>query len=94
MRRLCTVSLTITLIAFSGPVLAARACKDGFIVYTGSAAAPTRALAEASALRAWRAGQAFASRPSNPSKSKMTCVRESGNHYWRCHMRGGRCSKV
>jgi hypothetical protein len=51
MRRLWTVSLTITLVAFSGPVLAARTCKDGFIVYTGSAAAPTRALAEASAPR-------------------------------------------
>lgn len=89
------LSLTLLLLpALGGEAEAARICKDGYVVYTGSAAASTRPVAEASALRAWQATQSLNAQSRALDKVAMRCVLEGGERYWRCHVRAGPCSKV
>jgi hypothetical protein len=72
---------------------AAGICKDGFVTHTISAAAASRSIAEASAIRAWRrAGTA----PFNYGKAraKVRCVQEQNSRKWRCFVKAGRCATV
>lgn len=81
----------------TAPADAARFCKDGFVTYSSDAPSRSRDLAEAKALRAWRAAGAavgLSRRDSFPRSDHVRCVRSEDNEQWRCFIKAGRCTTV
>jgi hypothetical protein len=95
-RTLALALVVLTSIAVAGPAAAVRACKDGYVTYVGSLPSPTRTLAEASAVRAWRIAvdpSRVRGMSANPRPGSVRCVSSSAPRQWRCFVRAGRCTR-